>query len=289
MPKRSNIFQRLVKLLYDRLDENWVVNESEMLCNRLTGEDREVDIVLRYKLGAHEVVVSIECTGIKRPASSTWVEGMAKKHEFLATSKLVLWSANGFYKPALTTAEKLGIETVSQNENIDVEWATISKIFKNGFLKVVHSSFKFFIDVVETNGKKDRLEGPHNFIFKIKDKGIYFTILQLRQYIMGIQDIGTVLLDHASEDKEDFWMQIEPPFECQVQKENGEWVDPFRIGFGIKAKAEETKTNSKTVQYQNTVSTLAVGKLKSGTLELFLEEKPDQPPKISSQINKNFG
>ena len=106
---------------------------------------------------------------------------------------------------------------------------------------------------------------------------------------MGIQDIGTVLLDHASEDKEDFWMQIEPPFECQVQKENGEWVDPFRIGFGIKAKAEETKTNSKTVQYQNTVSTLAVGKLKSGTLELFLEEKPDQPPKISSQINKNFG
>jgi hypothetical protein len=59
MPKRSYIFQRLVKLLHDRLDEKWVVNESEFLCNRLTGEEREVDIVLRYKLGTHEVIVSI--------------------------------------------------------------------------------------------------------------------------------------------------------------------------------------------------------------------------------------
>ena len=70
MPKRTNIFQRLVKLLHDRLDENWEVNESEMLCNRLTGEDREVDIVLRYKLGMHKIIVSIECTDTKRPASS---------------------------------------------------------------------------------------------------------------------------------------------------------------------------------------------------------------------------
>lgn len=289
MPKRSNIFQRLVKLLHDRLDENWVVNESEMLCNRLTGEEREVDIVLRNKLGAYGVIVSIECTDTKRPASSTWVEEMAKKHEFLATWKLFLWSANGFYKPALITAEKFKIETVSQNKNIDAEWATISKIFQDSFLKVVHSSFNFFIDVVEPNGKKARLEGLHNFIFKIKDKETYFTILQLRQYIMSIQGIGTVLLDHASKDKEDFWIQCKPSFDCQVQKENGVWVDPFRIGFGIKAKVEETKTDSKTVQYQNTVSTLMVGKLKSGTLELFIEEKPYQTPKLSSRINKKIG
>ena len=46
MPKRTNIFQRLVKLLHDRLDANWVVNESEMLVHRLTGEEREVDILM---------------------------------------------------------------------------------------------------------------------------------------------------------------------------------------------------------------------------------------------------
>lgn len=289
MPKRSNVFQRLVKLLHDRLDKNWEVHESEMLCNRLTGDDREVDIVLKYKLGPHEVIVAIECTDAKRPASSTWVEAMAKKHEFLATSKLVLWSAKGFYKPAIITAEKLGIETVSQNDDIDVEWATISKIFKDGFLKVVQSSFNFFIDVVDTDGKKTRLEEPHNYLFKIEGKESFFTILHLRQYVMSLQELGTALLDHATKDKKDFWIKYEPSFECQVQKKNGEWVKPFRIGFGIKANVEETKAESRTVQYQNTVSTLAVGKLTSGSLELFIEEKPDQNPKVSSQMNKKIG
>lgn len=46
---------------------------------------------------------------------------MPKKHEFLPTSKLVLWSANGFYKPAIRTAKMFGIDTVSQNDNIDVK------------------------------------------------------------------------------------------------------------------------------------------------------------------------
>ncbi len=82
MPKRTNIFQRLVKLLHDRLDKNWEVNESEMLCNRLTGKDREVDIVLKYRLGTHKLIVSIECTDTERPASSTWVEAMAKSMNF---------------------------------------------------------------------------------------------------------------------------------------------------------------------------------------------------------------
>ena len=250
MPKRTNIFQRLVKLLHDRLDENWEVNESEMLRNRLTGEDREVDIVLKYKLGPHDIIVSIECTDTGRPASSTWVEAMAKKHEFLPTSKLVLWSASGFFKPAMVTAEKLGIEIVSQNDNIDVEWAAISKLFKEAFIKVVHSSYSFFIDVFDTNGKKIRLERPYNYLFKVKDAESYFTILQLRQYIMSLQEVGNVLLDHATNDNKDFWMEFKPPFACQVQKENGEWVEPFRIGFGVKANVEETKAETRSVKYQ---------------------------------------
>jgi hypothetical protein len=83
--------------------------------------------------------------------------------------------------------------------------------------------------------------------------------------------------------------QYKPSFECKVQKENGEWVDPFRIGFGIKAKVEEIKAQSMSAQYQDTISTLTVGKLKDGNLELFLEEKPGQTPKISSQIIKKIG
>lgn len=70
MPKRTNKFQRLVALLHEQLDKNWTVNESEMLINSLTEEEREVDIVCRSKLGTHEFILSIECTATKRPAGS---------------------------------------------------------------------------------------------------------------------------------------------------------------------------------------------------------------------------
>lgn len=289
MPKRSNIFQRLVKLLHERLDENWVVSESEMLTHRLTDEEREVDIVLKYKLGNHDVIVSIECTDTKRPASSTWIEAMAKKHEFLLTSKLVLWSAHGFYKPAITTAEKLGIDIVSQSTNNDVEWSKFSKILNDCFLKLVRSEFTFFIDVVDTEGNKIRLDNPYNYIFKVENEETYFSILQLREYIMHQQQVRSVLLDHASNDKKDFWLQFVPPFECQVLKENGNWVKPFLIGFGIKTNVEETKTESKTIEYEKTLATLAVGKLKSGSIELFVEEKENENPKLSAQLIEKNG
>ena len=164
----------------------------------------------------------------------------------------------------------------------------MSKIVKEGFLKVVHSSFSFFIDVFDTNGKKVRLEGPYNYLFKAKDKESFFTILQLRQYIMGLQETGNLSLDHATNDKKDFWIDCKPPFECQVQKENGDCVEPFRIGFGIKATVEETKAETRSVKYQNTVSTLAVGKLQNGLLEVLIEEKPGQKPKVSSQVNREI-
>jgi hypothetical protein len=179
-------------LLHDKLNDQWDVHESEMLRHRLTGEEREVDIVLKYKLGPHDIIVSIECRDTRRPASSTWVEAMAKKHEFLPTSKLVLWSARGFFKPAVITAEKLGIEIVSQNESIAAEWATFSKLFNKPLLKVVHSSFSFFIDAIDLDGRKIRLDPPYNYLFKVKDADSYFTILQLRQQIMSLQEVGNV-------------------------------------------------------------------------------------------------
>jgi hypothetical protein len=96
------------------------------------------------------------------------------------------------------------------------------------------------------------------------------------------------MLDHATQEKTDFWVQFIPPFECQVQNENGDWINPFRIGFGIKADVEETLVvEAKTVSYQNTLSTLAVGKLKKCSFEMFIQEEPGGCPVITSHLIKN--
>ena len=53
MPQRSNSFQKLVKILNERLDDSWLVTESKMFEDSITGEDREVDIVIESNFGSH--------------------------------------------------------------------------------------------------------------------------------------------------------------------------------------------------------------------------------------------
>lgn len=285
MPKRSNTFQRLVKLLHERIDTKWEVCESEMLSHSLTGNQREVDIVLKYKLGQHQMIVSIECIDHKRKADSTWVETMAKKHDYLPTSKLVLWSASGFYKPALITAKKLHIDTISQNRN-GIDWSIFSQLLQDSSLKLVTSKFSYFIDAKSNNGNKIRLEGPNNYLLRGVENGVLFAITKLMQLVVENNEVGATLLYHATKEQSDFWIKFTPPFECQVLDDSGEWIEPFRIGFGIKANVEETKLETRSVVYENIVSTLSVGKLKNGLFELFAEEKINQNSLVKTQFTK---
>lgn len=71
-----------------------------MLRNTVTGDEREVDVVIRSRVAGHEVIVGVEATGKGRKADAPWVEGMVGKHADLPTSKLVLVSQAGFYEPA---------------------------------------------------------------------------------------------------------------------------------------------------------------------------------------------
>ena len=276
MPKRSNHFQRLVALLHERLDKNWVVNESEMLDHTLTGEDREVDIVCKSKLGEHEVIVSIECTDTKRPAGSSWVDSMRSKHEFLPTSKLILWSGNGFYKPALVLAEKCSIETVAPENEVDIEWAKFANVFKNGTIKLIQPVLSHFFDYEDSNGKKCRLDGDINYAIHLKDLDMIIHVNDVKDFILENKELRTVLLDHATESNQDFWLKFEPGTEWAIQKEDGDWVKPFRTGFGIKANTQIAKMISKSVKYGDAVYTLSTGKSSKGPIELFFKERKEK-------------
>lgn len=74
MPKRSNDFQRLVYLVRLNLAEGAEVTESKMMRDRLTKRFREVDIVIKGKVGSQPVVVCVECRDHKRVADVTWLD-----------------------------------------------------------------------------------------------------------------------------------------------------------------------------------------------------------------------
>jgi hypothetical protein len=125
MPARSTPFQKLILHLQQELSPSVFVEESVLLRHRLTGELREVDIVLRSKVGEHTVNVSLECIEHSRPADVTWVEQIVAKHDHLETHKLVLVSLSGFTEQALKLAQSMGISTDTPTEALAQDWMKV--------------------------------------------------------------------------------------------------------------------------------------------------------------------
>jgi hypothetical protein len=116
MPRRTNLFQQVVTILNEHAAGDAVVEESAMLANGVTGEKREVDVLIRSSVAGYEVMIGVEGTAAGRNAGSPWVESMLKKHENLPTSKLVLVSEAGFSKPGRELAEAEGALALSPKD-----------------------------------------------------------------------------------------------------------------------------------------------------------------------------
>jgi hypothetical protein len=104
VPTRTNLFQEVVSIIHEHLSEGASRDNSAMLTNRLTGEPREVDVVLRSMTAGYETVIAIEATSPSRRAAVDWVEQMIGKHKNLPTNTVVLVSERGFTKQARALA-----------------------------------------------------------------------------------------------------------------------------------------------------------------------------------------
>jgi len=133
MPRRSNEFQKLVFSVYKQLSDKGTVTESKMLVNRVTGVEREVDIVIESPVADQIITISIEVIDRSRPAGLQWIDEMRGKHENLPTDKLVLVSKFGFVKDAFKEAEKHGIDLKNFNNAIQADWTLIVNKLKEVF------------------------------------------------------------------------------------------------------------------------------------------------------------
>jgi len=93
MPRRTNTFQEVVTIIHRQLAKGAPVEESAMLVDRVTGDEKEVDAVIRSKVAGQDIIVSVEATRSK--VSRPWVESMIGKHKNLDTHRLVLVSERG--------------------------------------------------------------------------------------------------------------------------------------------------------------------------------------------------
>lgn len=101
MPRRSNLFHRVITLINASLAGYARVVESAMLRDKITGVEREVDLLITTNAAGYKVSIAIEVVSRARKSDTTWVESMHSKHASLPTDKLILVSEKGFHCPSI--------------------------------------------------------------------------------------------------------------------------------------------------------------------------------------------
>jgi hypothetical protein len=283
MPQRSNLFQHLVHNIYESMRHEWnVITESAMMLHSITGRMREVDIKVEASLCGETIILSIECCDRSRISDVTWVEAMLKKHEFLTTKKLILWSRSGFTRDALEVAKFHGVTCISPQNEDDVDWARLGKELKDGFVKHVIPKYHAFIDCEGADSEKFRIEADAVNVDILDGQGAilgssHIIFDQMKSHPM----VGTTLLDHARPDYGDFYLERPPQGEWYATDREGKQGKIFRFGLGVKATVEEGKISTASALHTDKLFTLASSDLNSGTLEITIEETAGSDPRIS--------
>jgi hypothetical protein len=283
MPKRSNTFQRLVAAVHSDL-EGWKVTESTFLRDSVTGEEREVDIVATTTIGGYELVLCIECRDHERAADVCWVEGMAKKHEHLSTSKLVLWSRSGFTKPAIRKAKALKIDTVLKGELADKKWAELAKAFVKGRFKFVQPKFTAFVDVELSSGKRERFKPCDHLALGDENIPAEPEIGKILPTIYAMPEIRTAVLDHAPVGDADFYVEWTFPGDLYVWDQDQKIGKLTRIGIGIETSTETSSLIVRSAVHNDAVHTVATAKINIGEIDFIVKEVAGLPPAICARF-----
>ena len=110
--KLGQAFERMIASIQAELDPGASVTHNERLLDR-HGHRRQFDVVIRGKLGGHEIVGVIECKDLKGKVGTPAVEAFVTKTASLRADLKIMVSRFGFSKPALELATHHGIRAMS--------------------------------------------------------------------------------------------------------------------------------------------------------------------------------
>ncbi len=83
------------------------VKSPDRIPDKVTGEPREVDVSIRYKIGTSPVLITIECRDRSSKEDVRWIEQIAEKKHSIGASITVAVSSSDFTKPAINKAARV--------------------------------------------------------------------------------------------------------------------------------------------------------------------------------------
>lgn len=168
MPKRSNEFQKIVKLLKALNCNNLKVIESHIIKELASGVEREVDIYIENKIGEIHYVICCEVIGRKRKADLNWVEQMISKHRKLITDKLILISKSGFTKNAYNEAQLYKALPITFKTVETTNWKEAVILLSGG--KFLHNFYNWkILKVLSRSGEVVVLKNKDHIVYGGKD------------------------------------------------------------------------------------------------------------------------
>lgn len=130
MPRKGEVFHRLVEILERAVVDhpNVTIESPKYLTDRITGEQREHDIVLTQRSAQREIVTAIECRDRSRPVGVPQVEEFRAKCADTIINKAVIVSRSGFCKTAIRKAAHYGIDCLRLSQVESVDWVFQSEV-----------------------------------------------------------------------------------------------------------------------------------------------------------------
>lgn len=128
MPKRTNPFQGLVKLIEEQLWEDAEITESAELENA-----GEVDILIEFRKSGIDFRVTVECRDHKRPQGKDWIRHIRGKYENEHVDKIFAVASNGFWDSAEEAASDsdLDISILTLADAKEVNWEGLSVVLND--------------------------------------------------------------------------------------------------------------------------------------------------------------
>jgi hypothetical protein len=86
------------------------VRSPDHIPDKVTGQLREVDASVRYKVGTCPILITIECRDRNSIQDVQWIEQLVEKKRSVGAAMTVAVSSSGFSEPAVKKAAASGIE-----------------------------------------------------------------------------------------------------------------------------------------------------------------------------------
>lgn len=107
------------------------VKSPDHIPDKVTGQLREVDASIRYKVGTCPILITIECRDRSSIEDVQWIEQLAEKKRSIGGAITVAVSSSGFSEPAIKKAAALDIEIRTLAEaspNEFVQWLSFQNV-----------------------------------------------------------------------------------------------------------------------------------------------------------------